>query len=256
MALIICPECNKEISDKVKSCPHCGYPIAEDVSSAHEPLNVKVTSIINKRNKKMRKFALIGLIFTFSIACISVFIVYQNAQKASKVRIAILDAQKVRNEYIDNLNLISSTMLIGAGEAEQLCNLTARVWANTIFKKHSSETDKYTTVLIYSSVMFNPDFNTSLAILFDDNDTKGKITSIKQNQVVVSLIMKDLKNPTMEFERCYDNLNELFVLYIGFTDLAISPNGSLQVFNQNVGEKVDKFMGYYKTLITQIPEKR
>ncbi len=25
MALINCPECNKEISDKAKSCPHCGY---------------------------------------------------------------------------------------------------------------------------------------------------------------------------------------------------------------------------------------
>lgn len=27
MALIKCPECEKEISDKVKSCPQCGYPI-------------------------------------------------------------------------------------------------------------------------------------------------------------------------------------------------------------------------------------
>lgn len=25
MALINCPECNKEISDKAKVCPHCGY---------------------------------------------------------------------------------------------------------------------------------------------------------------------------------------------------------------------------------------
>lgn len=27
MALINCPECNKEISDKAQSCPHCGCPI-------------------------------------------------------------------------------------------------------------------------------------------------------------------------------------------------------------------------------------
>lgn len=25
MAIINCPECKKEISDSVKSCPHCGY---------------------------------------------------------------------------------------------------------------------------------------------------------------------------------------------------------------------------------------
>ena len=29
MALINCPECAKEISDKASACPHCGYPIAE-----------------------------------------------------------------------------------------------------------------------------------------------------------------------------------------------------------------------------------
>lgn len=27
MALINCPECGKEISDKAAACPHCGYPI-------------------------------------------------------------------------------------------------------------------------------------------------------------------------------------------------------------------------------------
>lgn len=30
MALINCPECGKEISDKVKACPHCGYPLVEN----------------------------------------------------------------------------------------------------------------------------------------------------------------------------------------------------------------------------------
>lgn len=29
MALIICPECGKEISDKAAACIHCGYPLPE-----------------------------------------------------------------------------------------------------------------------------------------------------------------------------------------------------------------------------------
>lgn len=29
MALIKCPECNKEISDKAMDCPNCGFPIQE-----------------------------------------------------------------------------------------------------------------------------------------------------------------------------------------------------------------------------------
>lgn len=32
MALIKCPECGKEISDKAKTCINCGYPISENIS--------------------------------------------------------------------------------------------------------------------------------------------------------------------------------------------------------------------------------
>jgi hypothetical protein len=42
MALIECPECKREISDKADSCPHCGYPIDKkiklNVSNAHVSL--------------------------------------------------------------------------------------------------------------------------------------------------------------------------------------------------------------------------
>lgn len=31
MALIKCPECEKEISDKAPACPHCGCPLTDDV---------------------------------------------------------------------------------------------------------------------------------------------------------------------------------------------------------------------------------
>jgi uncharacterized Zn finger protein (UPF0148 family) len=33
MALINCPECNKEVSDKALSCPNCGYPIGGNTTS-------------------------------------------------------------------------------------------------------------------------------------------------------------------------------------------------------------------------------
>ena len=30
MALINCPECKKEISDKAQTCPHCGFPVKNE----------------------------------------------------------------------------------------------------------------------------------------------------------------------------------------------------------------------------------
>lgn len=39
MALIQCPECGKEVSDKARKCPHCGYPLEElekkEIGRAH-----------------------------------------------------------------------------------------------------------------------------------------------------------------------------------------------------------------------------
>lgn len=29
MALISCPECGKQVSDRADSCPNCGYPISK-----------------------------------------------------------------------------------------------------------------------------------------------------------------------------------------------------------------------------------
>lgn len=42
MALIKCPECGKEISDKSKQCIHCGYPLDE--------LKNETSNIINNEN--------------------------------------------------------------------------------------------------------------------------------------------------------------------------------------------------------------
>ena len=42
MALINCPECNRQISDKAITCPHCGFPLA------HNKLNNAKLNNINK----------------------------------------------------------------------------------------------------------------------------------------------------------------------------------------------------------------
>lgn len=36
MALISCPECGKEISDKAVTCPHCGNPINPQVQQTQQ----------------------------------------------------------------------------------------------------------------------------------------------------------------------------------------------------------------------------
>lgn len=39
MALINCPECNKEVSDKAETCIHCGFPILKHIESQKRKSN-------------------------------------------------------------------------------------------------------------------------------------------------------------------------------------------------------------------------
>ena len=48
MALIKCPECGKEISDKSINCIHCGYPL--DLQSS-QPVNTEINTIVNEADQ-------------------------------------------------------------------------------------------------------------------------------------------------------------------------------------------------------------
>jgi hypothetical protein len=43
MALISCPECGNEISDKAVSCPSCGVPISDDNKTSKDGPHISVT---------------------------------------------------------------------------------------------------------------------------------------------------------------------------------------------------------------------
>ena len=75
MALIKCPECGKEISDKAQDCIHCGYKlnknfcpechnaVGDSDSICHScGYNLRQNNINNSVNKKYNTYALVGLI--------------------------------------------------------------------------------------------------------------------------------------------------------------------------------------------------
>lgn len=50
MALIKCPECGKEVSDKAQACIHCGYPLSNDIKKVHNTIEAKPST---KENEKI-----------------------------------------------------------------------------------------------------------------------------------------------------------------------------------------------------------
>lgn len=72
MSLILCKECQKEVSNKANTCPHCGNPMHST------PVEVELT------NKKWKFLKLIGgLWFVFGLFIFLIFIQQDGFQSAS-----------------------------------------------------------------------------------------------------------------------------------------------------------------------------
>lgn len=67
MALIKCPECKKDISDKAEVCPNCGYELKSTNDSVSSSNLDKVTSGNNLKYLLIIVVAAIGIFFVFNM---------------------------------------------------------------------------------------------------------------------------------------------------------------------------------------------
>lgn len=260
MAIINCPECGKEISDKAEKCIYCGKVFEENI----EPIQKQICTEcgaeldndaticsqcgcpINPHKKKTgflkNKTLIIAIICILGISCIIVGInIVKSQQNKSKF-----------NKYIDTLVLAETTMYEGAVNAEELTDLTSRVWHDAIYQEKDSITEKY----VYVGDEYVDDFNTALLLLFLDDSTTEKIEKINENQEKVKEHMKQLQDVPEGLERCFDTITELYDSYGALTDLAIEPSGSYTSFTDAVNSAINDFSSAYKKLESQIPAKK
>lgn len=246
MALIKCPECQKEVSDSAKTCPNCGYAISSLVEP-EKTQQVEVTGIKIRKSTSKRFKVIIAAVLCIAIVSMLGYVIY-NTQKEKKEKEA---AEAYRIEYIEKLKEAHSLMLHGGADAEGICNETKAVWYNTIHKKSDSKTDKYTKNA-YGS--FHKDFNESLTLFYSASSTKEKLNDIQSNQEQVAELMTALKNPPDDLKDAYETANEMYDSYYVFTKLALSPTGSLTTYSQDFSQYDDDFMLQYDKLKRLIPE--
>ena len=122
MALIKCPECGKEISDKAGKCPYCGYPIEEiEKNNTANDRNNEVEDIVVEENKKdenlnkpeskkainkKKNFCIIGAIII--VICTGIFVysriqLKEDLENENKKMVKLLkDIDKLKDEvYFD-----------------------------------------------------------------------------------------------------------------------------------------------------------
>lgn len=106
MALIKCPECGKEISEKAPVCPNCGCPVAtEKTQTDHSNGIVKSKTTLH-------------VIIFFIVACFFLGLGYFGGRMVNRGRKAHLDWVQNRhyNRYISETGERLEAIGIGAGE--------------------------------------------------------------------------------------------------------------------------------------------
>lgn len=65
MALINCPECGRQVSDRANACPQCGNPI-HTTSAAPQPIQVETANVVTTEatSKPWKGLQLLGVLIT------------------------------------------------------------------------------------------------------------------------------------------------------------------------------------------------
>lgn len=236
-----CPECQEIINEDTKICPKCGCPINETNTNPNNELQKVEVIKVRVNSKKIIIICITALIVVCTVIGIIIGVKKHKIKEAED-----LHAEQV-DDYESNYKKVSNKMLTGAADAETCGNLIKSVWYNSIYEESDYKTDKYTK----NGSKYN-DFNTSLSNLFGDSDFSSSINNIKNNNKEVADIMKKLKNPPDEFKESYEVLKDYYDAYLTLTELVINPTGSLQSFSENFNTADSNVLKYYNKIKNEI----
>lgn len=238
--IYLCEECGTEVPTGVEACPNCGCPVpTKETAEEASPQKVEIAAVsIPKVSKKTQKN-----IFIAAAAIIALLVAILIGTSISKKQEAEAYRQQLE-QYEQKLETASFTMLMGAIQAEEAGNLIKNVWYNSIYKNYDSTTDKYTRPKGY----FVSDFNTAIGNLFSDSDFLADIESIETSQETIATLMKELKNPPEEYKEAYQALKELYEAFNSLANLATNPTGNLTSFSQNFNTADTEFSNCYSAM--------
>ena len=111
---VICEECGAELEEGIEICPSCGCPVTLSEDSSKGGLQQVEVAGVRMTNVTKKKMAIaIGIILLMAV----VILVASLIQK----KIVADKAQKTEKEYAVNLQTITKTMLDSADDWERFC---------------------------------------------------------------------------------------------------------------------------------------
>jgi len=217
MALITCPECNRDCSDTIKSCPHCGFRIApvKIVQNGNTERTDTPSAGFVKNNLKKIIIAASSLIVIVFLVVLTVNLINKNNER----------------KYITKMNIVLQRINIDSFFTENLAKNIIEIWHNSNNRIRSTKTDKYTRL---NNGLFYSNMNTVLANYFNDDSTKKFLMAINFNSHEIRGMMKELENPPKKLQQDYDELYNLFEAISSYSVITEEPRGTLNEYKSSI----------------------
>lgn len=225
MALINCPECTKEISDKVKTCPHCGYPFNDDQTQGI----INTSNGLKERIIEKRKPVIISLLIVLSIVAVLLTTNNINLAKSNKEKATL---------FKDSVTLITKA---GYNSADT-CSIILNVWSNAgsrdfndVFKYMFSGDIKNHE---WSGIgMDKQGFSTiSWGNLANEmNSFKDRLDNLEVEKTEVDSKMEQIKQIERdENEKEIDGIVDYYNEYLKLYNAATNPSGNQLNYSSNL----------------------
>lgn len=246
MALINCPECGKEVSDKAPACPNCGYRINPiDFSSLQDPPRpaapaapppaapapADVSKLESKRRADWKTIAAAAVL---AVALIAIAV--------------LLIVQKRDRDYAEALHQARVDMLLDSQEASDVANMIYSIWGNAIYHTNDAATDEYTL----NGTSWR-DFNDALSIYFSSLDYEFAVDSISKKLDKSRSAVSDLRNPPKAYSEQYDILKQMFSAYSDLCRCATDPSGTLSEYGDSLVAASHDLLSLYNDLLVILP---
>ena len=242
MALIKCPNCQKDISDKANACPNCGYIIPKSknifCSECGKPIPLGATVCSNCGCPIDEKSEPIVQVEVYPVKKSKKGLIKSVIIIIVVVAIGALVVPKIQSyKYDSNLSYTINLIVDNSVMIEETGNLMHDVWYNSVFEQEDSKTDKFTK---NEYGEFNEDFNDSLNNLYNDPEFSSKVYSLKENHEEIISNMKSLTNPPAKYKEAYSHMKTLYNDYVAFYNIIMELNGNLLTYTEDFNEADEK----------------
>ena len=107
MALINCPQCGKQVSDKAAKCPHCGWDFTAQSSQSETRVSESeaIATTIEKHRKKWPTFVVIGICLFAVFAALWFFVI--NDSRGNNIDVV----ENTKTEIVSDTNTLDNRYL-------------------------------------------------------------------------------------------------------------------------------------------------